>query len=119
MAPDAMTGRLRPVPATCAPAVRAAPSSAGGNCMQNTLRLDGYEIMPQDGDAGALVARVWRPASGGQPAGPSVAAVRGGDLWDISRSAPTTAALFDRDDAVAVVRGHPAERIGTIQEIVA
>ena len=41
--------------------------------------------LPKDGTAGALAARVWRP----DVEGPSVAAVRGDGVYDISRLAPT------------------------------
>jgi len=87
--------------------------------MSDTSGLKGIGILPQDGTAGALVARVWRPESGGKPAGPSVAAVRGDALFDITRAAPTTAALFDRDDALEIVRNYAGETIGTLADIVA
>jgi fumarylacetoacetate (FAA) hydrolase family protein len=71
--------------------------------------------LPSDGTAGALIARVWMP----QAEGPAVAAVRGGGLYDISRSAPTVRDLCERPDAVEVVRAGKAERIGALADILA
>ena len=56
--------------------------------------------LPRDGTAGALAGRVWRPEVGG----PSVVAVRGGGVWDISNLAPTMRDLAESGDAVAMLR---------------
>jgi fumarylacetoacetate (FAA) hydrolase family protein len=85
----------------------------------DTVHLQSYGILPDDGAAGALVGRVWRPAAGGKPGGPSVVAVREGGVFDISAAAPTTAELFDRADAVAIVRSHQGDRLGSLEEMVA
>jgi fumarylacetoacetate (FAA) hydrolase family protein len=72
--------------------------------------------LPQDLENALLVGRVWRPA----PAdGPAVVAVRGGRVIDITRHAPTVADLFERDDAVAVVRSAGGEDLGGAAELVA
>lgn len=56
--------------------------------------------LPEDGAAGALAGRVWRP----DLEGPSVVAVRGDKLVDISAAVPTMRDLAERDDAAEVVR---------------
>ena len=71
--------------------------------------------LPQDGTAGALAGRVWRP----DVEGPSVVAVRADGIYDISRHAPTMRDLAERDDAVAIVRTGVAERVGALAEILA
>ena len=47
--------------------------------------------LPRDGTAGALAGRVWRPEVGG----PSVVAVRGDGVWDISNLASTVRDLAE------------------------
>ncbi|HEY5832220.1 MAG: fumarylacetoacetate hydrolase family protein [Hyphomicrobiaceae bacterium] len=71
--------------------------------------------LPKDGTAGALAARVWRP----DVEGPSVAAVRGDGVWDISRLAPTMRDLAEAPDAAAIVKQGKGERIGTLADILA
>ncbi|MCW5746785.1 MAG: fumarylacetoacetate hydrolase family protein [Alphaproteobacteria bacterium] len=78
-----------------------------------------YPILPDDGTAGTLVGRVWRPAHDGTPAGPSVVAVRSKGVIDITRTAPTTSALLNAPEAVARVRAADGETLGSLDEIVA
>ena len=80
--------------------------------MHPTLSLS----LPQDLDRALLIGRVWRPAPIN---GPSVVVVRGGQVFDITRFAPTTADLFERGDAVDVVRTAPGEPLGTIHALLA
>lgn len=70
--------------------------------------------LPTDA-AAALAGRVWLP----DVKGPAVAAVRGGDLYDISRQAPTVRDLAEMENPVAIVREGTAERIGTLADILA
>ncbi len=70
--------------------------------------------LPEDLADAVLIGRVWRPSPVN---GPSVVAVRNGEVFDITRAAPTTADLFDRPDAVEIARHAPGERIGTVQEL--
>ena len=72
--------------------------------------------LPQDLDRALLIGRVWRPAP---IDGPSVVVVRGGQVFDITRFAPTTADLFERGDAVDVARTAPGEPLGTVQALLA
>ncbi len=78
-----------------------------------------YPILPNDGVAGTLIGRVWRPAAAGQPGGPSLVAIRADGVFDITRAAPTSSVLLNAADPVALVRGTPGERLGTLEEIVA
>ena len=80
--------------------------------MHPTLSLS----LPQDLDRALLIGRVWRPAPIN---GPSVVVVRGGQVFDITRFAPTTADLFERGDAVDVARTAPGEPLGTVQALLA
>ncbi|NRO94886.1 fumarylacetoacetate hydrolase [Paraburkholderia sp. NMBU_R16] len=68
-------------------------------------------VLPTDLDRALLVGRVWREAP---VDGPSVVAVRNGEVFDITASAPTTADLFDRPDAVEVARQAPGESLGPV-----
>lgn len=76
------------------------------------LLTDGF--LPEDGFAGTLVGRVWRP----DVAGPSVVAVREDGVVDISTAAPTMAALLAADDPVALARSR-GETIGDWRAIAA
>jgi fumarylacetoacetate (FAA) hydrolase family protein len=69
--------------------------------------------LPQDGTAGALAGRVWRP----EVEGPSVVAVRGDGVWDISRLAPTMRDLAESGDAVATLREGKGERLAALEDI--
>ncbi|MFC0401813.1 fumarylacetoacetate hydrolase family protein [Paraburkholderia rhizosphaerae] len=76
--------------------------------------------LPDDLDHALLVGRVWRrdDTHEGKHEGPCVVAVRGGDVFDITQSAPTTADLFDRDDAVEVARHAPGVPLGPVSALI-
>lgn len=78
--------------------------------------LDVELSLPSDRERAVLAGRVWRP---GDPGGPSVAVLRGGDLYDVSRLAPTMAELLERDDPVAALSADEGERLGPVGEILA
>ncbi|MBN3756666.1 fumarylacetoacetate hydrolase family protein [Paraburkholderia sp. Tr-20389] len=73
--------------------------------------------LPDDLNRALLIGRVWRKTSAHE--GPCVVAVRNGDVYDITSSAPTTADLFERDDAVDVARNAPGERLCSAAELIA
>ena len=73
------------------------------------------DCLPQDLAHALLIGRVWR--NDGAHPGPSVIAVRGGEVFDITRHAPTTADLFDRPDAVEVARHAPGESLGRVEPL--
>ncbi|MFF0924242.1 fumarylacetoacetate hydrolase family protein [Rhizobium leguminosarum] len=65
---------------------------------------------------GLFVGRAWNP----QVAGPSIVALREGELVDItSREAPTLSALLERQDAAGFVRAASGKAIGSLQDIAA
>jgi fumarylacetoacetate (FAA) hydrolase family protein len=78
-------------------------------------RMTPEATLPKDGTAGALAGRVWRPDVGG----PSVVAVRGDGVWDISKLAPTLRDLAEAADAAAMLREGQGERIGALGDILA
>lgn len=79
------------------------------------LKLDLTRTLPEDGYAGALVGRVWRP----DLAGPSVVAVRGEGVFDVSATFSTTTALAEADDPAAALADVAGERIAAFEEILA
>jgi fumarylacetoacetate (FAA) hydrolase family protein len=70
-------------------------------------------ILPEDLAQALLVGRVWR--TGVQ--GPSVVALRQGQVVDISAHAPTMSALLERADLLAVVAYAPGEALGPVQQL--
>src|SRR5688572_524049 len=70
---------------------------------------------PTDRDAAVLVGRVWNP----QVAGPSVVAVRGEQVFDITADAPTMHDLCEAGDPVAVARSTKGISLGALTEILA
>jgi fumarylacetoacetate (FAA) hydrolase family protein len=73
--------------------------------------------LPTDLDRALLIGRVWRKTD--RYEGPCVVAVRNGEVFDITATVPTTADLFERDDALEVARRAPGERLGSAAELVA
>ncbi len=73
------------------------------------------DCLPQDLAQALLIGRVWR--HDGAHAGPCVVAVRGGEVFDITRTVPTTADLFDRPDAVEIARSAPGEPLGRVEPL--
>lgn len=85
--------------------------------------LDAYDaraILPEDGCAGALAGRIWRPELNG----PSVVAVRPGaggapDLVDITRAFPTIRDLCETPDPAGALRGAAGETVGALDAVLA
>lgn len=75
-----------------------------------------FHGLPEDLDRALLIGRVWRPAP---IDGPSVVVVRGGQVFDITRFAATTADLFERSDAVDLARTALGEPLGSVQALIA
>jgi len=76
--------------------------------------------LPEDLQNALLVGRVWRTVgTDGAQGGPSVVAVRRGRVIDITRHAPTVSDLFERDDALAIVRNADGEDLGDVTQLVA
>ena len=71
--------------------------------------------LPEDAATAALAARVWLPQAGG----PSVAALRGNALVDISASFPTVRDLCEAQDPAAALRAAPGTPLGPFAAILA
>ncbi|THG33593.1 fumarylacetoacetate hydrolase [Naasia lichenicola] len=71
--------------------------------------------MPIDAESAILGGRVWDPAAGG----PSVVAVRGGELIDLSSTFPTMRDLFETDDAGMALSVAEGPSLGSFAEILA
>jgi len=80
-----------------------------------SFRLHERTTLPDDGFAGALAGRIWRPDVGG----PSVAAVRQDGVFDVSASFPTMRDLCERESPAAALREAEGERVSSLAEILA
>jgi fumarylacetoacetate (FAA) hydrolase family protein len=76
-------------------------------------RLTEQLTLPNDGTSGVLAGRVWRP----DVAGPSVVAIRGDGVYDISRLSPTMRDLCESGNPIEAVRSAAGERLGSLAEI--
>ena len=77
------------------------------------LQLDTHTSLPGDGTLGALAARVWCP----DVEGPSVVALRGQDVIDITRAFPTMRDLCETPDPATALQLAPGERLCSITEL--
>lgn len=73
-------------------------------------------ILPADLADALLVGRLWRAAP---VLGPSVIVVRHGQVFDITKAAPTVADLLDSPDPLALARNAPGEPLGDIGALLA
>ncbi len=73
-------------------------------------RLTVAKTMPEDAAKAALAGRVWRPDVNG----PSVVAIRGGNVVDITATVATMRDLCERPDAAKITREALGESIGTL-----
>jgi fumarylacetoacetate (FAA) hydrolase family protein len=71
-------------------------------------------MLPEDGLAGTLLARVW--TTGPQP-GPAVAVLRPEGVFDLSRDFPTMSTLLDADRPVEAVRRTAGRRLCAVDEL--
>lgn len=76
--------------------------------------LDLSRTLPDDGTRGALVGRVWRP-----DLGPSVVALRQGDVYDVTAAFPTVTDLTETANPAAALRAAGGERLADLAEILA
>jgi fumarylacetoacetate (FAA) hydrolase family protein len=79
-------------------------------------KISASACLPEDLDQALLIGRVWRRV--GAHEGPCVVAVRGGNVFDITKTVPTTADLFDRDDAVELARHAPGDALGPVGALI-
>jgi fumarylacetoacetate (FAA) hydrolase family protein len=78
-------------------------------------KLDSLATLPEDGFAGALAGRVWRPELGG----PSVVAVRAEGVFDITDQFATMRDLCEAPDPAAALKRAKGERVASFVEILA
>ena len=71
--------------------------------------------LPDDGVAGALAGRVWRP----EVNGPSVVAIRAEGVVDISAAFPTMRDLCEAPDPAAALRAAAAPVLGSLESVLA
>jgi len=76
------------------------------------------QILPDDGLAGTLVGRIWRPAAhpGGLP-GPAVVALRPEGVFDLSEHFPTMSTLLEAADPAHAVHECPGQRVCSVAEL--
>lgn len=79
------------------------------------LALSASSFLPDDGFAGTLVARVWRPDA----QGPSVVAIRAQGVFDLSAALPTMSTLLEQSQPAHRAREIAGERLGSLEEILA
>ena len=80
-----------------------------------SLAFSEETTLPDDGFAGALAGRVWRP----DVAGPSVAAVRADGVFDVSANFPTMRDLCEVASPAEALHGAKGPRIGGLANILA
>ncbi len=71
--------------------------------------------LPEDGTAGALAGRIWRP----DVEGPSVVAIREDGVYDVSQAFPTMRDLCEADDPAAALKAYAGERVGALDTLLA
>jgi fumarylacetoacetate (FAA) hydrolase family protein len=79
------------------------------------ITLTANDVLPDDGTAGTLTGRVWRP----DVAGPAVVAVRADGVFDVTSAFSTVSALCEQDDPAKALRAAKGERIGDLETILA
>jgi fumarylacetoacetate (FAA) hydrolase family protein len=79
------------------------------------LRLSAEQTLPHDAATATLAGRIWRPDVGG----PSVVAIRGDDVVDVSAAFPTMTQLCEAVDPAAALRAAEGQRAGSLDVILA
>lgn len=69
--------------------------------------------LPDDAAGAALAGRIWRP----ELRGPSVVAIRDGDVLDISATFPTMRDLCESADPAAALKSAPGDRVGPVADL--
>jgi fumarylacetoacetate (FAA) hydrolase family protein len=77
------------------------------------LNLTLSDTLPTDQPATGLAGRVWRPDVGG----PSVVAIRGVEVFDVSRAFPTMRDLCEAADPAAALQKERGESLGPLDAI--
>jgi fumarylacetoacetate (FAA) hydrolase family protein len=79
------------------------------------LRDAARAALPEDAANATLAGRVWRPDIGG----PSIVALRGGVVFDISGHSPTMRDLCESADPAMTIREADGARLGSVADILA
>src|SRR3984885_12821056 len=79
------------------------------------ISLNAAAILPDDGEAGALVGRVWLLSA----SGPSVVAIRENGVFDITTRYPTVSVLAEHANPATALRGAEGVRVGDLDAIAA
>jgi fumarylacetoacetate (FAA) hydrolase family protein len=79
------------------------------------ISLNAAALLPDDKETGALAGRVWLPAA----SGPSVVAIRGDGVHDITAHYPTMGALAAAANPATALRAAKGTLIGTLDAIAA
>ena len=79
------------------------------------MQLTIDNTLPADGTAGALLGRVWRP----DVQGPSVVALRAGQVVDISVQYPTARDVCEAPNPAAALREAPGEVLCSLEALLA
>jgi fumarylacetoacetate (FAA) hydrolase family protein len=80
-----------------------------------SLALSEETTLPDDGFAGALAGRIWRP----DVAGPSVVAVRADGVFDVTADFPTMRDLCEVPSPAEALRSAKGPRVGGLADILA
>jgi fumarylacetoacetate (FAA) hydrolase family protein len=79
------------------------------------ITLKPETTLPDDGYAGVLAGRVWRP----DVEGPAVVAIRADGVFDVSSDFPTMRDLCETADPAASLKAAKGEKIGSLEAILA
>lgn len=77
------------------------------------IKLTPANTLPEDGYAGVLAGRVFRP----DVDGPSVVAIRADGVYDVSAHFPTMSELCEQADPAAALRAAKGEHLGSLEAI--
>ena len=82
--------------------------------MTSDIVSDVPDILPEDGFAGAIAGRAWRPGIG-----PCVVSIRPEGVIDISSSCPTMSALASHRNPARLAKTSTGENIGSLSALMA
>lgn len=73
--------------------------------------ISSSSLLPADASSALLIGRVWREADVN---GPCLVLLRAGQVFDITRSAPTVSDLLEREDLLDFVLNCPGDALGDV-----
>jgi fumarylacetoacetate (FAA) hydrolase family protein len=79
------------------------------------MKLDRASTLPTDGTSGTLAGRIWRPSVDG----PSVVAIRGEGVFDVSTAYPTMRDLCEQLDPANALKAVKGERVCSLEDLLA